>query len=210
MTLWPSAYSTHLGVGRPRFHSSLQEQLLYFYIKELLVLDTLRLSWWGYWTQISHIPSKYQWAKQQNLIQMITAISDRLKKKKIAVWLFEGADFGTDCCERAQLQSLWLPPQVLRPWGMATFPPQRCTHHLPPSDRVVASQILTENSPQHMLPPELCLGEYLEEYQLTCSNSCQGKLKGKHCRWWHASAQPHAVVWFSLSEELYWQNSIQG
>lgn len=68
MTLWPSAYSTHLGVGRPRFHSSLQEQLLYFYIKKLLVLDALRLSWWGCWTQISHIPGKYQWAKKQSVI----------------------------------------------------------------------------------------------------------------------------------------------
>lgn len=81
MTLWPSAYSTHLGVGRPRFHFLLQEQLLYFYIKELLVLDTLRLSWWGYWAQISHIPGKYQWAKEQSVIEVITAISDRLKKK---------------------------------------------------------------------------------------------------------------------------------
>lgn len=79
---------------------------------------------------------------------------------------------------------------------------------LPPSDRVVASQILTGKSPQHMLPPELCLGEYLEEYQVTWSNSCQGKLKSKYCRWWHA--QPHGLVWFRLSEELYWQNTATG
>lgn len=160
MTLWPSAYGTHLGVGRPRFHSSLRERLLYFYIKELLGLDTPRLGWRGYWTQIFHIPGKYQWAKQWAVIQTIAAISGSFLKES-GGWLFEGADVGSDQWEGAQ--------------------------------------VLT-------LPPELCLGDRLEKYQLARSNSCQGMLEVKYCRWWHASAQPRAVVWVSLPGKFYWEN----
>ena len=56
---------------------------------------------------------------------------------------------------------------LLRPQSQAAWcssHPRSCTHHLSPSDGVAASQMLTRNSPRHTLPPELCLGDYLEEY----------------------------------------------
>lgn len=186
MTLWPSAYSTHLGVGRPRFHFLLQEQLLYFYIKELLVLDTLRLSWWGYWTQISHIPGEYQWAKQQSVIEVITAISDRLKKKKKikGAWLWRS---------RLRHWLLWGSPSP-KPVAATSGPEIRRHSQLSSTELYTLPLSLPQTGwlqPRFLVEnaaPELYLGDCLERYQLTWLNSCQGKLKGKHCRWSHASA----------------------
>lgn len=75
-----------------------------------------------------------------------------------------------------------------------------------PQMRWSHSQYLVEALLKHMLPPELCWGQVLEKYQLACPNLCQGMLKVKCCRWWHANVQHHALIWFSLWQKFYWGN----
>lgn len=200
MTLWPSAYGTHLGVGRPRFHSSLQEQLLYFYIKELLGFGYPQAGLMRLLNPNLPPPGCVPMSKTR---RYYTNDSCHLRqpferKQWVTLWRsrrWHGPGGGSPGLEPAATSS---GPRT-RQHSSAPIHGALHTTSLPPSNGVAASQMPTRNPPWHTLHPELCLRTTQE------SISWPGQTHHKAC-WKLNCADDGMPVLNTIPEKFHWEN----